>query len=277
MSVQPVDRPPVFFYESLDHARNNRRQTDLSKQNFLGQFNRDPGRGSDVSAGSRTAQRQRFGDPDFHRRNRNPKRSPSAHYDPATARLTPLKGNPMRPLIVVLLALFAAPDLNAQLFRQRVVCGPNGCYPVYQSAPQATRTVVRSTTVDRPVVAKPKVVVAPIVVDIAEEEIIAPIDDLGFLASQNIAQSNERPFIRKLRQATRWGRQNGVITTLRQMQILASARLPRLGSEMERILAVEFEVPVAANGEYDWDAANIDWSKLILAIIELLIQFGVLK
>ena len=173
-------------------------------------------------------------------------------------------------IYALLFICLGSTDAMAQRIRfQQVVCNSNGCYPAYQAT---TRTVFMPIV--RPSVSS--VVPRPVVVT-AESEVLSPLSDLQFTASKNIAASDERSFIRELRQATKWGRQAGQITAFMQARILSAARLPRLGAEIEQMLAAEFGVSRAANGEYNWQSSQINRAELLIRIIELLIQLGVFR
>ena len=152
----------------------------------------------------------------------------------------------------VLLVLCFAQTLDAQVFRQRVVCGPTGCYPVYQVP--ANRVIYSVPTV--------KVVTS-------ETAVVSPMVDLVYKAESKILQSNEQPFIRTVRQATNKAVKEGKITRFTQVKILAFARLPRIGSDMK--LAMESEMDIN-----NWrDVPIEDWIALVEKIIMFLKMIGV--
>lgn len=105
--------------------------------------------------------------------------------------------------------------------------------------------------------------------------IVAPIADLGVQAAEAL-RIGDRDFVRKVREATTEGRKQGKLSALQQARILAAIRLPRIGREVEQMIAAEFEVPVSATGLIDWENFDPDkFLQLVEAIIKILLMFGI--
>lgn len=181
-------------------------------------------------------------------------------------------------------------------------CGPGGCpspqrvffAPRFIPAPQRViysgpvlapqRVIYSAPTILAPrnVLSAARAVVAPVrpatysalLVTLADlpEEIISPVVDLETQAVESMAHGSGSGFIKAVRAATDQARAEGKITFLQQARILAAARLPRMGAEMEKLMAAE----MGTNGVIDWE--NFDPAKflaLIEGILKILLTFGI--
>jgi hypothetical protein len=176
--------------------------------------------------------------------------------------------NTFRALGAILVILVMCVSAEAQLFQRRVCVG-GVCRTEWVPVQQYTRVYQTVPRFNR------QVYVAPAQDFVQESYIVSPSEDLQIQAVESL-RVGDRAFIRTVRDATSAARQAGKISVLQQARVLAAVRLPRVGKEVEQLIAAELEVPTSATGLIDWE--NFDPEKfmaLIEGILKILLLFGI--